>query len=374
MTFQTPILDSKPAHLALPALLVLLTLLSGCSALQGDKIDYKSASTAKAPTLDVPPDLTQLNKDSRYVVPGAPVSAAAYQAAGTKKTAISGTAPLSLGDVRIERAGNQRWLVIDRPAEKVWDPIKEFWQENGFLLASDQQDLGIMETDWAENRAKLPMDFIRNTLGRVLDSLYSTGERDKFRTRIERNSSGGSEIFISHRGMVEVYSDSDKSKTIWQPRTPDPELETEFLRRLMVKLGVSQEQSKTLVATTQAKTLSRLVTLNNQPTLQIDEGFERAWRRVGLTLDRTGFTVEDRDRTQGIYFVRYVEPNPDKKEPGFFAKMFGAKAKTSTPQKHRIALQNQGTSTRVVVLNTEGKPEAAELAQRILKVLVDDLK
>ena len=264
--------------------------------------------------------------------------------------------------------------MIDRPAEKVWDPIKEFWQENGFLLATDQQDLGIMETDWAENRAKLPMDFIRNTLGRVLDSLYSTGERDKFRTRIERNSSGGSEIFISHRGMVEVYSDSDKSKTIWQPRTPDPELETEFLRRLMVKLGVSQEQSKTLVATTQAKTLSRLVTLNNQPTLQIDEGFERAWRRVGLTLDRTGFTVEDRDRSQGIYFVRYVEPNPDKKEPGFFAKMFGAKAKTSTPQKHRIALQNQGTSTRVVVLNTEGKPEAAELAQRILKVLVDDLK
>jgi outer membrane protein assembly factor BamC len=151
-------------------------------------------------------------------------------------------------------------------------------------------------------------------------------------------------------------------------------LETEFLRRLMVKLGVSQEQSKTLVAATQAKTLSRLVTLNNQPTLQIDEGFERAWRRVGLTLDRTGFTVEDRDRTQGIYFVRYVEPNLDKKEPGFFAKMFGAKAKTSIPQKHRIALQNQGTSTRVVVLNTEGKPEAAELAQRILKVLVDDLK
>jgi outer membrane protein assembly factor BamC len=350
-----------------------LFMITGCSVFEGDKIDYKSASSVKAPTLDVPPDLSQLNKDGRYTVPGQPVSANAYAAAGGKKASVSGTAPLQLGDVRIERAGNQRWLVIDRPAEKVWEPTKEFWQENGFLLATDQQDVGIMETDWAENRAKLPMDFIRKSLGKLFDNLYSTGERDKFRTRIERNSAGGSEIFISHRGMVEVYKDN-MTQTIWQPRNPDPELETEFLRRLMIKLGVSQEQAKTLVAANQLKTLSRLVTLDNQPTLQIDEGFDRAWRRVGLTLDRTGFTVEDRDRASGLYFVRYVEPNPDKKEPGFFAKLFGAKAKVSTPQKHRISLLSQGNATRVEVLNNDGNPEVAQLAQRILKVLAEDLK
>jgi uncharacterized lipoprotein len=62
-----------------------------------------------------------------------------------------------------------------------------------------------METDWAENRAKIPQDFIRQSLGKFLDSLYSTSERDKFRTRLERTPSGETEIYISHRGMIEVY-------------------------------------------------------------------------------------------------------------------------------------------------------------------------
>ena len=146
--------------------------------------------------------------------------------------------------MRIERAGTQRWLVVNRSADELWNPIREFWQENGFLLALDQPNLGIMETDWAENRAKIPQDFIRNALGKVFDSLYSTSERDKFRTRLERTASGGTEIYISHRGMQEVYSTSTKDQTVWQPRAPDPEIEAEFLRRLMVKLGVPQDQAR----------------------------------------------------------------------------------------------------------------------------------
>src|SRR6185369_14954873 len=217
------------------------------------------------------------------------------------------------GDVRIERAGMQRWLVVNRSADVLWNPVREFWQENGFLLAMDQSNLGIMETDWAENRAKIPQDFIRSTIGKALDSLYSTSERDRFRTRLERSPSGGTEIYISHRGMKEVYINEGKEQTMWQPRPPDPELEAEFLRRLMVKLGVSQEQSKALVAAGVPKTTSRVATVGNTPVVQIDEGFDRAWRRVGLTLDRTGFTVEARDRAQGTYFVRYVEPNADRK-------------------------------------------------------------
>jgi outer membrane protein assembly factor BamC len=187
----------------------------------------------------------------------------------------------------------------------------------------DQPNLGIMETDWAENRAKLPQDFIRNSLGKVLDSLYSTSERDRFRTRLERSASGGTEIYVSHRGMVEVYNSQQKDQTVWQPRPSDPELEAEFLRRLMIKLGVPQEQSKALVASGAAKPTSRVATVGATPVVQIDEGFDRAWRRVGLALDRTGFTVEDRDRAQGMYFVRYVEPSAEKNDAGFLGKLFG---------------------------------------------------
>ncbi len=352
------------------ALLSLSLTLAACTVLDNDKVNYKSAG--KGPSLDVPPDLTQLSGNSRYSVPGTPVTASSFQIGKAGPSAP--TALNSAGDVRIERAGNQRWLVVNRPADKLWGPVRDFWQESGFLLTLEQSNLGIMETDWAENRAKLPQDFIRNALGKVLDSLYSTGERDKFRTRLERNADGGTDVFISHRGMIEVYSNTDKNSTVWQPRAADPELETEFLGRLMVRLGVPQEQSKTLIAAGTGKNTSRMAVVNGQQTVQIDEGLDRAWRRVGLSLDRTSFTVEDRDRSQGIYFVRYVEPGSDKAETGFLASLFGPSKANATPLKYRIALVSQGGTTTVSVLDASGKPETSANAQRILKVIADDLR
>lgn len=356
-------------------LLALAVALSACSALEGDKIDYKSA--AKGSTLEVPPDLTQLSRDSRYNVPGGAVSAAALQASqAAQPSGTANAAATQLGDVRIEREGNKRWLVIDRPADKLWEPVRDFWLENGFTLDTDQANLGIMETDWAENRAKLPQDLIRSTLGKVIDSLYSTGERDRFRTRLERNAKGGTEIYITHRGMVEVYSNTAKDQTVWQPRAADPELETEFLRRLMVRLGVSQEQSKAVVAAAAAPAAksATVSTVNNVPVVQINEGFDRAWRRVGVALDRTGFTVEDRNRNEGLYFVRYVAPNADKKETGFFGKLFTRTPAAVPPLKYRIVVRSQGESTTVSVLNEAGAPESSANAERIVRVIADDLK
>jgi outer membrane protein assembly factor BamC len=358
----------KPiARLAVLAACAALTL-SACSVFEGEKIDYKSAG--KGAALEVPPDLTQLSRDSRYQIPGGAVTASSFQV-GQAAPALP-TAATALGDVRIERDGNQRWLVVNRSADQLWGPVRDFWLESGFLLAEDEQNLGIMETDWAENRAKIPQDFIRNALGKLLDSIYSTAERDKFRTRLERTATGGTEIFISHRGMIEVYSTSQKDQTVWQPRPADPELEAEFLRRLMVKLGVPQEQTKSVVAQP-VKQTSRVAMVGNTPVVQIDEGFDRAWRRVGLALDRTGFTVEDRDRAQGTYFVRYVEPTADKKSPGFLAKLF-SRDKAEAPLKYRITVKSQGESTTVSVLDSTGKPETSENAKRIVQVIADDLK
>ena len=382
-------LSTSPQRPALPKIRsaaavtagVALSLLAGCSTLkdtmEGERVDYKTSGT-KGPSLDVPPDLTQLSRDTRYVVPGTAVSASSYQIG--QPTQNVETAAVTVGDVRLERAGTQRWLVVNRPADKLWTPVHDFWLESGFLLTQDQQNLGIMETDWAENRAKLPQDFIRNALGKVFDSLYSTGERDKFRTRLERRPDGGTEIYISHRGMEEVITGGKSGgaggdSTVWQPRATDPGLEAEFLRRLMVKLGVTQEQSKALVAAgaAQQKT-SRVAMVNNLPVVQIDEGFERAWRRVGLALDRTGFTVEDRDRSQGTYFVRYVEPVTNKSEPGFLSKLFSGSKAAAQPLKYRITLKSEGEKTTVSVLNAQGTPESSANAQRIVQVIADDLK
>jgi outer membrane protein assembly factor BamC len=364
------------------ALASLALALSACSTvenfLQGDKVDYKSQSSKTAP-LEIPPDLTQLQREGRYAPQAGTVSASAYQAgtpaATAATTATAAIAPTTVGDMRIVREGNQRWLVVPLPAEALWPQLRSFWQERGFNLVLDSAEAGVMETDWAENRAKIPQDIIRRSIGRVFDSLYDTGERDRFRTRVERTGAT-SEVYISHRGMQEVYTTDKRDQTVWTPRPSDPNLEAEFLARLMVKLGAKEAVAREIVAKPVAAP-ARARTLAGQPAaLQVDEGFDRAWRRVGLALDRSGFTVEDRDRAGGLYFVRYVDPkSANKAEPGFFQKLFSfGKSDAAAPERYRVVLKAEGERTQITVQNSQGAPEAGEIGQRIVALLVEDLK
>ena len=297
-------------------------LIAGCSGslLPTKRIEYKSASTSRLPPLEVPPDLTAPTRDDRYAVPDvspkgtATFSAYAGERAGQARASTAQEVLPQVDKIHIERSGTQRWLVVPGSPDKVWPTIKEFWQDLGFIVNIEQPESGILETDWAENRAKLPQDVIRGTLGKVFDSLYSTPERDKFRTRLEQGGEPGTtEIYISHRGMYEIYVNEGRTETRWQPRPPDPELEAEMLGRLMVRLGMEEERAKTMVASVGNKDdRARLVQAKDgSGVLQVQEPFDRAWRRVGLALDRVGFTVEDRDRSQGLFFVRYVDPEID---------------------------------------------------------------
>jgi outer membrane protein assembly factor BamC len=360
-------------------LLGLACALAACSSvdnfLAGDKIDYRSQSTKTSP-LEVPPDLTQLARDSRYQPQGGSVSASSLQGAAPAEMTPA-VAPQAVGSAHIERAGNERWLVTTLTPEQLWPKLREFWQERGFSIEFDNAQTGVMETDWAENRAKLPQDVIRNTLGRVLDSLYSTGERDKFRTRVERTPTG-SEVYISHRGLEEVYVSAQNDQTMWTNRPSDPQLEAEFLSRLMVKLGAKEDDARRIVASAPEQPARARLLDGQGAALQVDESFDRAWRRVGLALDRTGFTVEDRDRSGGTYYVRYVDPKQAAKEqPGFFSRIFGLgrdKSESNLPDRYRINLKGQGDKTMVSVLDSQGSPANGEVGQRIASLLVEDLK
>lgn len=363
--------------------------LAGCGGTAGvfdSKIDYKSAG--QLPPLEVPPDLTAPARDSRYVVPETRQSAtlSGYQQERKEQGRTTGTQVLPQAEhIRVERSGNQRWLVVQEPAEKLWPVVREFWQERGFLLKYEVPEAGVMETDWAENRANLPQDFIRGVLGRFADQVYSTSERDKFRTRLERTADGkATEIYISHRGMQEVYTTSERGhegQTVWQPRDPDPDLEAEFLRRLMVRLGVQEERAKLAAASGGAPQLRAELKRSSDGSeqLQVNEPFDRAWRRVGLALDRVGFTVEDRDRAKGLYFVRYADPEADMKskdsERGLFARIFswGSDSKVKAEQ-YRVQVRAERDASFVDVLNKDGGRETSRTAQRILTLLHEQLK
>ena len=357
----------------LATLLAIAASLSACSVLKEDKVDYKSA--VKAPSLEIPPDLTQLRRESRYALESTSVTASGFRQANARVT-DAGTAANTLGKVTMQRQGEQRWLVVSLPADQVWGSLREFWTANGFPLTTDSPELGIMETDWAENRAKLPQDFIRRTLGKVLDPFYSTGERDKYRTRVERNAKGEVEIFITHRGLIENYATAQKDRTIWQARPSDPELEIEFLRRLMVKLGSSPQEAQMASASAKPTTVAVPVeVVNGQPTLSINETMDRAWRRVGVAIDRSGFTVEDRDMAAGRYFVRYVAPQTAKQESGFLSRIFSSKKEQNLMTKYVISLVNAPSGqVWVRVLNTNGQAEQSSDADKILRLIAAELR
>jgi outer membrane protein assembly factor BamC len=360
--------------------------LAGCSSISemfaGDTVDYRSGQPKSKP-LDVPPDLSQLSRDGRFQPQGGVVSAAntrpgpAIGTAAAGQPATMATVALNTqGQVRVERQGDTRWLVVPQPPEKLWPQVRAFWQETGFTLSTENAEAGVMETDWAENRSKLPQDLVRSTLGRLIDRLYDSGLRDRYRTRIERSADGGSEIFISHRGLEEVFTNDRRDNTTWTPRASDPELEVKMLTALMVRLGTKEDVARTAVANApQQPARARVVTGGPGAAMEIDEPFDRAWRRVGLALDRTGFSVEDRDRTGGLYFVRYVDPKlASQQEAGFLSRLFSSGPSTTAPVRYRVAVTGNGERSTVAVLNSAGAPESGENGQRIVSLLVNELK
>ncbi len=369
-------------------------LLAGCSwtgsIFTSDKVQYETARTRQP--LEVPPDLSQLPRDERFTVPDRPqtitASGQGQRAAGPMAT---GGPVVPAGAIaKIERQGNQRWLAVNLPPEKAWPVLLDFWPSIGLKVEKSDPNAGVLETNWAENRAKLPQDIIRRTLGRVLDSVYSTNEQDKYRARIERTAQGTSEIYISHRGMEEIYTSPQQDRTTWQPRAPDPELEAEMLQRLLVRF---EEPGKQITASASsaaasgvaasasaaAPQIARIIKSSDgrNERLEVDEAFDRAWRRVGLALDRGGFTVEDRDRAKGFYFVRYLDPDFEakaKSDQGFFSKIFGKEKPIQAPQ-YRVGLLSQGDAkTNVQVFDSSGKPERSATGDRILNLLSEQLR
>ena len=371
-------------------------LLAGCSwtgsLFTSDKVQYETARTRQP--LEVPPDLSQLPRDERFLVPDRPQTITASsqgQRPTTGPVATSGSVVPTGSVAKLERQGNQRWLAVNLPPEKAWPVLIDFWPSIGLKVEKSDPNAGVLETNWAENRAKLPQDIIRRTLGRVLDSVYSTNEQDKYRARIERTAQGTSEIYITHRGMEEVYTSAQQDRTSWQPRASDPELEAEMLQRLLARF---EEPTKSVVAAASGATgitaagtaapsaapqISRLIKGSDgrNERVEVDEAFDRAWRRVGLALDRGGFTVEDRDRAKGFYFVRYLDPDFEakaKSDQGFFSKIFGREKPIQAPQ-YRVGVVSDGTArTNVQVFDSTGKPERSPTSDRILSLLNEQLR
>jgi outer membrane protein assembly factor BamC len=378
-------MNAFPISARLTALALVALLVTGCESLGigpiGKRIDYKSASSA--PSLELPPDLTTPQYDDRYAITTA--SGLAAQSAG--KPRQSDLLPTN-SEARIARAGTERWLVVKATPEQAWSTARNFWTDNGFVIATEQPAVGVMETDWAENRAEVPNDLFRKYIGKYIDVFYSTYKRDKFRTRIERGSEPGTvEIYVSHRGMEQMptakIDNVQGAGFAWAVVPPNPGLEAEMLSRLMIRFGAPEtvaDAAVTPAAAANAPQHARLEKVDGLAKLVVDDPFDRAWRRVGLALDRTGFTVVDRDRSSGTYFVRYADPDADMarkdRDKGFLSKlMFWRKDDDKDkPEQYRIKVVETAPQSTVSVQDPKGQPDRSQASDRILALLRDQLK
>ena len=359
--------------------LFLLVLMAGCGSmsLENKRVDYKSTAAKVVPPLEVPPDLTAPAAADQYAIPETNSESASYSdyARNGATQAIRSTQVLPENrKVHLMRSGSRRWLLVNDKAENLWPLIKEFWQENGFVIKTENQQAGVIETDWAENREKIPKSGLRKIFGRVFDNLYDSGERDMYRTRIERSEDGnGTEIYVTQYGMEQVLTE-DKKDFRWQPRPNDPELEAATIQMLMVKLGgdVKNQTSTSGGATESEQEPPGTVKLLTQPdggkVIVLAEPFDRSWRKVGIALDHADVVVEDKDRAKGLYFLR-VDVVHQKK--GWSKLAYWQKSEASEPHHYQVFVHESGKNCEVGAHTSEGGNDST--AQSIVDELYNSL-
>ncbi len=239
---RAPVTRSLKKTRAQTAALIAIWTLSGCSALrtwvEPDRVNYRDAP--RAPALLIPSDLKPVIPDSdARLSPPPPMHAGANR---------NGSTP-ALSDVSVECARNPCALIVrGRAPEQLWLHLREFWLQLGFTLAQDRPGIGLIETNWAENRAKIPNDWLRQKLGVLGDRLYSSGTRDQFRMLVERGQNDATIISITHRGMEEVLTGRAQESTRSQARAREPALERLLLGRLLESFGLTPEQARQRMA------------------------------------------------------------------------------------------------------------------------------
>lgn len=341
----------------------LIFSLAACSGGAGNsRIDYDEAKSLGG--LEVPPELVT------------PVNTGTTELPSSGDVFGKGEVLPKVKGVRIARDGIERWLVTDLPVEELWPRLRIFWSTIGLALKEEKPELGIMETTWAENRADVPTDFITEMVKKVFASAYGVASRDKYRLRLERTQSGGSEIIVTHYGLQEVSTsgseDAEEARIHWEPRPSDRELSNEVLNRIVLFLGGSEGVAEAVKKDTPSEPERARIEAD---ALFISEGFARSWRRTGIALDRIGLVVEDRNRARGIYYVKKVELLEQEEEKGWFSSLFSSsEAEQGEQPQLQVILQGDDARTRLTVHNMDGSQRTDKLGSELLKRLQQELK
>lgn len=347
------------------------------------KVDYKSAGVgSRTEPLVIPPELGSIEQSDRYAIPGDKETTFSKYVEEKSSGTVQATTTLlpTVPDVRIGREGTYRWLIVDRPVEEIWPVIAEFWMMKGFLIVDQSPITGIIETDWAEENTEKGLTGFKEFVQNIFSRAYSSPERDKFWTRIERVSEGETEIFVSHKGMKKVMTMSGDGEMIlntWADTPREPNAEAKMLYELMLYLGLPEEKVATSGISDEAKPMPTLISIDDERSgyaLLVSDSVGRVWDRVGIVLLTMGASLEKRDEANGLYFVRYHDPDGQVVKKGLERLKFWKDVKAAEPMVYRIMVSGDSQATMITIQDENGQAVRNETEKRILLVLQERLE
>ncbi len=329
--------------------------------------------------------------------------------------------------IYLKRKGAQYWLVVKgQSPEELLPRIQKFWLEQGFELENAKQSdaLGnmprpeseVIETQWRNMPASVNTGFIRSNVSKIFNTAYVTRQKNKYRTRLqadastpsvkyteptERNALGASStlIFVSQTALQEVRTGPTKEISQWKPAPSDPFAQSLYLQRLMKALreqeslpaqavaektvetgilvsedgalrGVKSDDASQKIGHSKKAVKAASATEQGPSLFILNQSFDRAWFEIGMALERLNFTVEDLDRTKGLYYVRYVDPHDQSiARQGFWSQLFhGRKEKKARPYALNVrAIEDE--RTQIAVLTSAGVVDHSLQAKRIIRLL-----
>jgi len=374
-------------------LLTMVLFLSSClsqqqkETIKQNRIDNKEVkinyfSDKSLTPLEVPPDLTSPSYENAFRIQAfvEDIDLNVVNLSNTEKISEINQKILEVpARIEIKSAGTRKWLIVEKEPELVWDLAKQFLREQGFSLKKIDKKLGLIETNYLENKPDIPassMGFIRSMLASQIDNVsYTLPSVDSYSLRIEPIKKGKStEVYLSISSMAEVITNSGgQESTLWQFKERNISLETEMLYRLMIYLGSdsAEAREKILAAQKNSKiSINQTTDINGFSKLLINFGIEEAWDNVSWAINNINLEVESKDVKEKSFYINAARSS----DKGFFTKVFGDDAVRKI---FRIYLRPKSKSeTEVLFLDVseENETETKQFSSEIMRLISDQLR
>jgi len=300
------------------------------------KINYYSDKSVTS--LEVPPDLTQPSYENSFRLSELVTDVESNTINLTNKEIEKKEEKVFVtpADIKVKKSGNRRWLIVNKKPQVVWDLSRQFLKENGFVIKKSNKKTGIMETDFLENKPKIPsksLGVIRSFLEEIDNVSYTLPIVDSYKVRIEPLDSGNkSEVHLSIFSMAEVISGTGKDETtFWQASEKNYALETEMLYSLMLYLGGDSANARERIVNAQEEgkiTVSLDDGLNGYAKLQFRLNMIDAWDNISWALSDLNVILEDKDIKEKTFYIRVARTS----DKGIMSKIFGEDAIFNTYQ------------------------------------------